>query len=67
MANIIQAAQWLREEKKVKRSGWGVGIYYEAKNGYGKIYLQDILQPDEIETGYFVPGDLIADDWEIYA
>ncbi len=65
MANIIQAAKWLREGKKVRESDWASGIYYESRNGYGKIILHDILN-DQTETGYFLPSDLASENWEIF-
>lgn len=61
MADIKQAAEWLKSGARVRRSGWRVR--YGAGTGYWKIKL---IEEDESEQdAYFWPVDLLAEDWEI--
>jgi hypothetical protein len=64
MADIKQAAKWLQQGKKVRRSSWGFAdfclITVEIDDGTNHI------EPfDEIWTMHWEPEDFLAEDWEI--
>lgn len=62
MADIKQAAKWMREGKRVRRNGWH-HCYREER---GQIVDDGLGHTDyqgyEIDT---CTSDLLADDWEI--
>ena len=57
MANIVQAAKWMQEGKKVKRHIWAVN--FVKKEGAGFIVHQDGVLMD------LWVYELLAEDWEI--
>ena len=63
MADILQAAKWLGEERKIKRQLWkpteGWPLYIAANEG-DKVVREDIGSRFD-----FYLYDLLADDWEI--
>jgi hypothetical protein len=56
MADIKQAAKWMQEGKKVRRSTWEAG-YCHAPH-------VKVIDEDDKKTSFFV-NELLADDWEI--
>lgn len=67
MADIKQAAEWLKEGKSVRRSSWR-NVRYEISSG-GPNYQDTISGYDTEEAGadesFFRPDDFQGDDWEI--
>lgn len=56
MADIRQAARWMQEGKKVKRSLW--------EQGYVKADGARTIDEDGKPTRFWLP-ELLADDWEL--
>lgn len=53
----------LKNGKKIRRTYWPEGIYIKRED-------DDVIEIDEVNptsnnSGWFCPGDLIEDDWEI--
>ena len=62
MADIKQAAKWLREGKTVRRTANNYELY--AHNGReDSIVFHERNQA--VDTAVFLIGDLLAEDWEI--
>ncbi len=60
MADIKQAAKWMKEGKRVKRADW--------RAEFGTISTQGLiywLNDDSKPKGYFSTTDLLADDWQL--
>lgn len=53
----------LKSGKKLRRAYWPEGIYIvRVEDDVTEI---DEVRPDAINSGWFCPGDLIEDDWEV--
>lgn len=63
MADIKQAAKWMKDGCRVRRPSWVQGTYYLA-NPYkiNLFYAEDEVPSKDIELFYH---DLLAEDWEI--
>ena len=62
MADIVQAAKWLKEGKRVRISDWEEGQYmWERARG---IYCTDFYGEGG-EPMNFSSSDLLSGDWEI--
>ena len=61
MADIAQAAKWMREGREVRRPDWGrFRVRYSEEDGL------TIRTPHTRLVSYRIPlDDLLADDWEI--
>jgi hypothetical protein len=59
MADIKQAAKWMQEGKKVRRSVWGI-LSIDAP--YGTIRNSRVLRNDNFSLNL---EDVLADDWEL--
>lgn len=64
MADIKQAAKWLKERKKVTRTqaGWGSG--YIVLNWKGLLMFSD-LEGTNFGTDIISAHDILSDDWEV--
>jgi hypothetical protein len=60
MADIRQAAKWMREGKRVRRPSHKYECYTLATDDYAVI-----MHLAKFDAAVFVLGDLLADDWEI--
>ena len=60
MANIIQAAQWMTEGKRVRRSIWATFIPPMYADEFGELSFERVVDKPAIEV-----AELLADDWEI--
>lgn len=62
MANIRQAAVWLREGKVVRRNGPDADstVLYKYDGDWFVKYAED----DEFQQGMVTLSDILADDWE---
>lgn len=62
MANIQQAAKWMKEGKKVRRSCFNGKQYFRADEGsFVKYYDENSPWTDMLQI-----RDLLAEDWEIF-
>lgn len=59
MADIKQAATWLKARKRVRRHCWANGFSIKASSAYARI------KDDAGEIAHMTPDELLADDWEI--
>jgi hypothetical protein len=59
-AEVVDA---LKSCKKVRRAIWPEGIYIMRKED--DVIEIDEVCPSSLHSGWFCPGDLIEDDWEI--
>jgi hypothetical protein len=59
-AEVVDA---LKSSKKVRRAIWPEGIYIKCQ--YDDVIEIDEVCPTSLHSGWFCPGDLIEDDWEI--
>ena len=60
---FAKAVDELKRGKKLRRAYWPDGIYIKREG-------DDVMEIDEVcptsmHSGWFCPGDLIEDDWEI--
>lgn len=64
MADIKQAAKWMREGKRTTRKGksWVIGIVEGDRKEWFRIFWDGRPEPDHAP---FDPEDLLADDWKI--
>ncbi len=53
----------LKSGKKIRRAYWPDGIY--IKREYDDVIEIDEVCPNSMHSGWFCPGDLIEDDWEV--
>ena len=60
MADIRQAAKWMQEGYRVKRTCQRYDIYTHATDENAPIFHLGTF-----DTAVFILGDLMADDWEI--
>lgn len=60
MADVKQAAKWLREGKKVRREIWG-GPLFIRPTGAG--FFRD---DRKLPADWLMVEDLLAEDWEIF-
>ena len=70
MADIKQAAKWMKEGKRVKRTGWKpiseeISLYLQqgasiCEGPYGLIHASGVMLPIWVSV-----NSLLADDWEI--
>ncbi len=66
MANFMQAIEWMKEGKKVKRKNWkqeGVVLLFDTKDG---IVYQKIDFNHQGPRAHYNFDDIEATDWEIY-
>lgn len=65
MADIKQAAKWIREGKLVRRPIWDDGLVWKSDN-YGAVSLEALnINVDAYQSDLLEVDDLLADDWEI--
>lgn len=68
MADIKQAAQWLREGKEVRRASFTTGEGFSTQLPYGFIkYVDNHPEHTAVYTDMLQVEDLLADDWEVMA
>jgi hypothetical protein len=59
MADIKQAAKWMQDGKRVRRTLWG-----NSESIGPQSYRQDVVDQDGERTRFLV-DDLLADDWQL--
>ena len=60
---FAKAVNELKSGKKLRRAYWPDGIYIKRKED--DVIEIDKVCPTSMHSGWFCPGDLIEDDWEI--
>lgn len=60
---FAKAVDELKAGKKLRRAYWPEGIY--IKREYDDVIEVDEVCPKSMNSGWFCPGDLIEDDWEV--
>jgi hypothetical protein len=53
----------LKSGKKLRRTYWPEGIYIMREDD--DVREIDEVCPNSMHSGWFCPGDLIEDDWEV--
>lgn len=64
MADIKQAAKWLRKGKRVRREDWIKSFPSWKLARYDEI-VSDGVNPNPEIFRFLEAGDLLADDWEV--
>lgn len=59
MANILQATEWLKQHKKVRRAAMGVGGSFGLTSGGFVVFSEKDF------TAALHINDLLAEDWEV--
>ena len=68
MADIKQAAMWLREGKNVRRRSWlnkEYSLYSTGPNFDSRICCQEEEEDADNDDVDLAPSDLDAQDWEV--
>jgi len=59
VANILQATEWLKQHKRVRRAAMGLGGYFSLTPAGFVVFTEEKF------TAALHITDLVAEDWEV--